>query len=85
MLRFIFHNKPMTGASMNEQTAVELLKIALDLSTFNASKFPEARINPETKEPYEKQGITLFNNCVKVVYEHYDQLVKNVGIKPPNE
>lgn len=70
---------------MNEQTAVELLKIALDLSTFNASKFPENRVDPETNKLYEKQGITLFNDCVKTVYDQYEQLIEKVRVKPTDE
>lgn len=59
---------------MNEQTAVELLKIATELMTISASKFPE----PATNKILENRSMTLFNKCVQEVHDQYQQLTKGI-------
>ena len=70
---------------MNEQTKIELLKISIELITFNANKFPLILIDPDTGKIFNKPAITLFNDCVKAVHEQYQQLVEDVGIESPGK
>lgn len=62
---------------MNEQTKIELLKIAAELTTttINKSGTQYPGYDPKNQSP---NVVTLFGQCVAAVHEQYQQLTAGI-------
>ncbi|MGZ8171850.1 MULTISPECIES: hypothetical protein [Methylobacter] len=62
---------------MNEQTKIELLKIAAELTvaTINKTGTQFTGYTPKEQHP---NVVTLFGECVKAAHDQYQQLTKGI-------
>ena len=63
---------------MNEQTKIELLKIATELSITLINKHPSY---PGANKSDSYTPFNIFNDCVKAVHEQYQALTEDIALK----
>jgi len=74
---------------MNEQSAIELLKIATDLSVSYIAKgssvMAQGQFKPDAKPALAITFVDVFHESVKAVHDQYQQLTQQVGVEPTDK